>query len=70
MHNNETGASVVNARYVHVHKINNILNFHTALQKLYKHHNCVLVPALYTLLWKARPQNTILVTRCGKIECF
>ena len=22
MHNNETGASVVNARYVHVHKIN------------------------------------------------
>ena len=33
MHNNETGASVVNARYVHVHKINNILNFCTTLKK-------------------------------------
>ena len=50
MHNNETGASVVNARYVDVHKINNILNFYTTLQKLYKHHNCVLVPALYRLM--------------------
>ena len=33
MHNNKTGASVVNARYVHVHKINNILNFCTTLKK-------------------------------------